>query len=232
MKLIALDTATEIVSVALRLDNDVKLDVETERNRHSERLLPMVDALLTQAGLSVRDMDAIAFGAGPGAFTGLRTSCGVAQGLAWALDKPVVPVSNLMATASAAQQKGVTGRVLVAIDARMNECFVGVFDLTDGLPIVVSEPELVKPETVAELCLRFQPNAVVGTAVDAFGPALGVPEDMRRDGTVRADAGDIARVAGDLFAAGHFTSAALASPVYVRNRVALTIEERARGERL
>lgn len=232
MKLIALDTATEIVSVALRRDDEITLSVETERNRHSERLLPMLDALLTEAGLSVRDLDAVAFGAGPGAFTGLRTSCGVAQGLAWALDKPVVPVSNLAAVASAAQQKGVKGRVLAAIDARMNECFVGVYDLTEGVPTAVSEPELVKPEAVGSMCERFRPDAVVGSAVSAFGDALGVPEGVAQDGDVRANAQDIARLAGALFVAGTYTSAALASPVYVRNRVALTIEERARGERL
>ena len=232
MRLIALDTATESVSAALLDGENVSVQLETERNRHTERLLPLVDEVLKAKGLSAADLDAVAFGAGPGAFTGLRVACGVAQGLAWALEKPVVAVSNLQAAALRARESGACGIVLIALDARMGECYVGVYDLSEEMPRALTEPELVKPEDAAEIASRHGCTAAAGSGVDLYADKLALPLAVRVVGGVSPDAGDIARIAAVMAKNGETTTAALASPVYVRNRVALTIEERARGERL
>lgn len=232
MRLIALDTATESVSAALLEGKELTVRLETERNRHTERLLPLVDEVLKEKSLTAADLDAVAFGAGPGAFTGLRVACGVAQGLAWALEKPVVAVSNLQAAALRARAAGAAGVVLIALDARMGECYVGVYDLTDAMPRALTEPELVKPEDAGEIAARHGCTVAAGSGVDLYAEKLGLGQTVKVICGVSPDAGDIARIAVEMASRGETTTAALASPVYVRNRVALTIEERARGERL
>jgi tRNA threonylcarbamoyladenosine biosynthesis protein TsaB len=232
MRLIALDTATESVSAALADGEKLAVRLETERNRHTERLLPLVDEVLRENGLKPADLDVIAFGAGPGAFTGLRVACGVAQGLAWALEKPVVAVSNLQAAAVRAQVMGAAGVILIALDARMGECYAGAFKLGEGLAQALTEPELIKPQDAAQIAERFGCTVAAGSGVDLYGDKLALPAGVTLLRGVAPDAGDIARIALVMAQRGETTSAALASPLYVRNRVALTIEERARGERL
>jgi len=122
MKLLALDTATEVCTVALSLDGEV-LERTEPGGQHAERILPMVDALLAEAGLVLSQLDALAFGRGPGSFTGLRIGAGVAQGLAFGADLPVVPVSSLAALAQG--QNAV--RVLAAFDARMQQVYWGAY---------------------------------------------------------------------------------------------------------
>ncbi len=232
MRLIALDTATESVSAALKDGEAVSVRLEAERNRHTERLLPLVDELLRENHLAPADLDVIAFGAGPGAFTGLRVACGVAQGLAWALEKPVAAVSNLQAAALRAKREGASGTILIALDARMGECYVGVYSLDGELPEARSEPELIKPQAAGAIAREYGCCAAAGSGVDLYADALGLDESVRIFPAVSPDASDIAQIAAVMARNGKTTSAALASPVYVRNRVALTIEERARGERL
>jgi len=232
MRLIALDTATESVSAALLDGKELAVRLETERNRHTERLLPLVDEVLKAGGLAAADLDAVAFGAGPGAFTGLRVACGVAQGLAWALEKPVVAVSNLQAAALRLRGTEASGIALIALDARMGECYVGVYDLSEAIPRALTEPELVKPEDAGEIASRHGCTLAAGSGVDLYAEKLALAPSVRVIAGVSPDAGDIVRIAAVMAQKGETTSAALACPVYVRNRVALTIEERARGERL
>ena len=148
--LLALDTAGERSSAALRLpDGRVFETVERVGNRHAERLLDQVAALLQEAGCSRREIGLVAFGAGPGSFTGLRVACGTAQGVAWALQIDTVPVSNLEALACRAQKalalpKGT--RIAVLNDARMNECYAALYEADpEGLPVTIEEAKLVKP---------------------------------------------------------------------------------------
>lgn len=232
VRILSLDTATTVVSVALAHDDKIDVDDNNEANRHTERLLPMVDGLMKSAGLTMKDIDAVAFGAGPGAFTGLRVSCATAQGLAWAVDKPVIAVGNLEAAASRLQTMGVRGRVLVANDARMNECYVQCFDVADETIAALTEPELVKPETAGELAQTQRVKTAAGSAFAVYGEAVGVLEGVDVKPEVEADAADIARVAIQKYARNETTTPQLAAPLYVRNRVALTIEERKAGEKL
>lgn len=231
-KILALDTATSIVSVALAYDGIFKCEINREPNRHTESLIPMVDRILKEAQLTMKDLDAVAFGAGPGAFTGLRAACGTAQGLAWAADIAVVAVGNLEAGASHLQSLGVRGRVLIANDARMNECYTAVFDITDdGIEELVS-PCLVTPQSVFETIQTSGANIVSGSALTAYAQELRIPEAVQVIEPFETTAQDIARVALTKFALNEITTPQLAAPLYVRNRVALTIEERKAGEKL
>ena len=125
---LAIDTATEVCSVAVLHGDRLTELVEVVGQRHSERVLPMIDAALAKAGLSLGDIDVFAFGAGPGSFTGLRIACGIAQGLAYGKRKRVVPVGNLRALAARAFAMVTEGDLLLAaIDARMNEAYCAVY---------------------------------------------------------------------------------------------------------
>src|SRR5690606_41346453 len=127
--LLALDTATEACSVALLHEGRVLSRYEVAPRLHAQRLLPMVQEVLDEAGIAIAALDAIAFGRGPGAFTGVRIAIGVVQGLAFALDRPVLPVSNLAVLAQRAHRESGASQVAAAIDARMDEIYWGCFAL-------------------------------------------------------------------------------------------------------
>ena len=224
--LLAFDTATDVCSVALAHGGRVAERSETVGQRHSERILPMVEALLREADLQLPDCDAVAFGAGPGAFTGLRIACGVAQGLAFGAGRPVVAVGNLEALALAAADAwpGVR-RVLAAVDARMQEAYWALFAIDAGFPSPMSAPALASSGELAEICRREAPDLVAGNALRAF-PELDAGLACARAADVCASAASIARLAVRKFADGGAVQAELAAPVYVRDRVALTVEER------
>jgi tRNA threonylcarbamoyladenosine biosynthesis protein TsaB len=220
MRLLALDTSTESCSVALLLDGEMRLRAEITDRRHAELVLPMVHELLAEAGLSLRDLDGIAFGRGPGAFTGLRIAAGVAQGLAFGADLKVAPVSSLAAVA--AQVPGLPGEsVLVCNDARMGEVYWGVFRLESGGSVTVLLQESVSPpDRVGEGAVPFSHAA--GNAL-ARHPLLA--ERLARQGLrlhegllPRADA--IARLGARVLASGEGLPADQALPVYVRDDVA------------
>jgi tRNA threonylcarbamoyladenosine biosynthesis protein TsaB len=223
--IVAIDTATEVCSVALLRDGETSLDCEVVGQRHSARALPMVDALLAARGCRLADVDAIAFGAGPGSFTGLRIACGLAQGLGWGADRPVIAVGNLAALAARvfAQHAGVQ-RVLCAIDARMQQAYAAVYARA-AVPQEVVAPRLA---AAAELsALAAGADAVAGNALSAFPAAWEDVAAPLRLATERADAGDIVRLAAQPALLASAVTAAEAAPLYVRDRVALTIDERA-----
>jgi tRNA threonylcarbamoyladenosine biosynthesis protein TsaB len=224
--LLAIDTATDVCSVALACGERVSERAEAVGQKHSERILPMVQALLREAGLHLRDCDAIAFGSGPGAFTGLRIACGIAQGLAYGAGLPVVAVGNLEALALAACEAVPGARsILAAIDARMQEAYWAVYSIDAGRLEEVSAPALASASELAGICRRHAPDLVAGNALRSFpeaAAALSCP--LAPD--VRASAASIARLATAKFAAGGATPAQRVAPVYVRDRVALTVEER------
>lgn len=234
--LLALDTAGERSSAALRLpDGRVFETVERVGNRHAERLLDQVAALLQEAGCSRREIGLVAFGAGPGSFTGLRVACGTAQGVAWALQIDTVPVSNLEALACRAQKalalpKGT--RIAVLNDARMNECYAALYEADpEGLPVTIEEAKLVKPADAPDWVRENGAAVVAGSAAAAYPEELKLPDDVQVYSET-ADAVDMLEIAFAAYQNGKTVPPALAAPLYVRDRVALTSEERRRGEKL
>jgi tRNA threonylcarbamoyladenosine biosynthesis protein TsaB len=220
MNILALDSATEACSVALGIgDRVIERYVELERG-HAEQLLPMVDAVLAEAGLTLRSLDAIAFGRGPGGFTGVRLAASVAQGLAFGADLGVVPISDLAAVAQrAAQMHPGAARVLVVNDARMREVYWAEFVIHSGS--VSSEREHVGPAPTVVLP-EGASWVAAGRGLKAY-PDLS--ERCRASGAdVLSDllprATEILELARPAVAGGQILDPAVALPVYVRDRVA------------
>ncbi len=232
MKLLAFDTSTHWVSVACGGDEAWYVRGELAGQAHSERLLPLVHAVLAEAGCSLRSLDGIAFGAGPGSFTGVRIACGVAQGLALGADLPLVPVSTLEALAQGAWREHSVTHVLACLDARMREVYVAAYTREEGRWSEKLAPAVVHPDDVASLPRGRAAWFGVGSGFAAY-PSLQARLALER---VDADAVPDARAVGALaqprFAAGEGVAAAQALPLYVRHRVALTTAERAAGAHL
>ena len=229
MKILAIETSGERGSVALLADDMLFEQALEGHARHSEHLLPTIRQLLAEAGLSLQQLDALAFGAGPGAFTGLRLACGVVQGLALGAQRPVVAVGSLQALALEAPQ----GPVLVAADARMGEIYSAAY-LNDGLePLEILAPRCAPPE---DLRLPNEGSWIgVGSGFAAYPERI--PLFLRQSLTAlhaeRAPtARAVARLAARRAARGEALDAIRAAPLYVRDKVALTTAERlARGAR-
>jgi tRNA threonylcarbamoyladenosine biosynthesis protein TsaB len=225
--LLVFDTATEVCSVALARGQHVVDRSEHVGQRHSERVLPMAQALLADAGIGLGELDAVAFGAGPGSFTGLRIACGVAQGVACGLDLPVVPVGNLAALAlHACELAPQAARIAVAIDARMNEVYWAVYDAREGDVVEVIAPSLSAATALPAQLSEVAPDALAGEAVTVFADALAPIAVSHRLPQARASARSIAHLARVAFKRAEAVPAAQAAPLYVRDRVAQTIEER------
>jgi tRNA threonylcarbamoyladenosine biosynthesis protein TsaB len=247
MTLLALDTSTEYCSVALAVfssdDRSITpaslrasghVDVPEFFIRHEKtgmqsslRLLPAIQEVLDEAGYTLRKCSAMAWGAGPGAFTGLRMAAGVVQGLAFALGIPVVPVNTLMATAQATYSCDASiPRVLAALDARMDEVYWAVFEWCEDNacwntlhPAMVSAPE--------DVLAPSGPFVLAGNAAAVFGSRLSVIQQaVRVDTQARPHAVHIATLGLQAWRAGHAVPARDALPEYVRHRVALTIDQR------
>jgi tRNA threonylcarbamoyladenosine biosynthesis protein TsaB len=229
MNLLAIETATECCSVALLSGEEIVARSELAPRRHAELLLPMCDQVLAEAGLARRALDAIAVGRGPGAFTGVRLAISAVQGIALALDVPVVPVSSLAALAMQAPDDGAD--VLAVIDARMGEIYAGVFRRTaDGIA-------LFGEETVGVATALKVPTAhaldVIGSGWssyrDAIAAALPAPPHWS-DGDRYPQAVDVLRIAAPIAKAGGGVRADHVLPVYLRDKVALTLEEQRRRQ--
>ena len=229
MRLLAFETSTEACSVAVYVDGEVHERFAVAPRRHAELSLPWAEDVLVEAGVARSQLDAIAVGRGPGAFTGVRLAIALAQGIALALDRPVVPVSTLAALALQAGGE----RRLAAIDARMGEVYLGTFARTaDGL-VALSEEVVVKPDA-ADLPAGDGWHGV-GTGFDAANGALRLRLQGRLaavDAAALPHAADVARLAAPVFAAGGGIAPERAEPAYLRNDVALTLaQQRAlRGE--
>lgn len=226
MRLLAFETATRRLSVALWQDGALIERAAELPNGGSERLLPWVQELLAEAGCSLSQIDGIAFGAGPGGFTGLRLACGVAQGLAWGLDRPVAPVSSLEALALACGER----EVWVCLDARMNEVYSATYRVEGGRVEQRMAPACLPPAVVPAPTLAG--TWAVGDGFAAYGDLLlaGKPELAGVRADVFPTAAAVLRLAAPMFAQGGAVAAARAQPIYVRDKVALTTAERmARG---
>ena len=222
MLILALETSTELGSCALLHEGELTERLCPVGKPHSETLLPLVRELLAEADVRVSQLDAIAFGAGPGAFTGLRVACGAAQGLAVAADVPVLPVTSLEAMAA------LTGgeQVLSLLDARMGEVYAACYRQTDegyalSGEIRVATPENVESPTAGHwLACGNAPLAypVLKKRLEELGIAI------RSD--ILPTAGAVARLAAPRVARGDGIDPALAAPLYVRDKVAKTVAER------
>ena len=223
VKLLALDTSTDYCSVALWRDGTVDASETLAGQRHSELLLPMVDALLARHGLAIRGLDGIAFGQGPGSFTGLRIACGVTQGLALGGGLPVVGVGTLLAMAEAAQAAG----AVCCLDARMGQIYHAAYQKSGATWQAVHAPSLCAPADAPLLPAGAWTGC--GSGFTAHGLALRERYAGRLTGImpeIFPHARHIARLAAGEFAAGRAVPAEQAVPVYIRDKVALKSHER------
>lgn len=231
--ILAIETSSELASCALlnsaaAPDGPVLSRESSGVRTHSQSVLPMVQELLREAGIALADCDAIAFGAGPGSFTGVRTACGVAQGLAFGANKPVLPLVTLEAMAEACRARTGATDVLAVLDARMNEVYWAQYRWT-GAWDVVREPALCAPQDVA-------PDAVPGLA--ACGNGFAAYPQAFADKAFAADAHaaglvdllpharELAVLGVAALAHGQAVPADQAQPLYLRNKVAYTSAER------
>jgi tRNA threonylcarbamoyladenosine biosynthesis protein TsaB len=219
LKLLAIDTATEACSAALYIDGNILEKYEVAPRQHAELILPMVDALLAEAESELASLDGLAFGRGPGAFTGVRIATGIIQGLAFASDLPVVPISTLAAMAQGAADQSNT--ILSAIDARMGEIYWAIFTVgDDGLVKPQSDEQVTKPEAL---------NIEITTKCFGVGTGWGSYEDIlsRKAGdnlkgfhaNYYPRASNILALAEKEFKSGNTVAAAEALPIYLRNKV-------------
>lgn len=227
--LLAIDTSTEACSAALCVDGVIIERSELAPRRHAELILPMIESLLHEAHVHRRDLHGIAVGRGPGAFTGVRLAISITQGLALGLDLPVVPVSSLAALALDAPDDVAhrDAAILAVIDARMGEVYAGAFRRRDDGLVEALSDESVGP--AEKLILPQQPHwSIVGTGWGAYHEALAsrlpappVFADAARYPQARA----VLRLALPQFTQGRGVAPEAALPVYLRDKVALTIDE-------
>ena len=217
-KLLAFDTSTDTLSVAVRHGDRVLVHSGAGGAQASATLIPLIRRLLAEAGLSLGELDAIAFGRGPGSFTGLRTACAVAQGLGFGAGVPLLPVDTLLAVAEEARHRFGAQRVVAVLDARMDQIYAARYDF-DAPHGTTAEAELLAPEALAV------PDGWVlaGNAFVAYGARL--PAVDRHAVLPTAEA--LLRLAPALLVAGGAVAPADAWPLYVRDKVAQTTDERA-----
>ncbi|WP_413111340.1 tRNA (adenosine(37)-N6)-threonylcarbamoyltransferase complex dimerization subunit type 1 TsaB [Thaumasiovibrio sp. DFM-14] len=215
IKILAVDTATENCSVALRVGNDVIHRSAIAPREHTTKILPMVDEVLAEGGMTLSQLDALAFGRGPGSFTGVRIGIGIAQGLAFGADLPMVGVSTLEAMAQACYRQHGAEQVLTAIDARMGELYWAQYQRNGGIWHCCGEEQVIAPE---ELQINQQDGVWLsaGTGWDAY-PTLAEQLGMNitPSGILFPDAQDMVM----LVDMQQQVSAEEAEPVYLRDKV-------------
>ncbi len=220
--LLALDASTEACSCAVLHNGEVSERFELVPRQHTQMILPMIEALMASAGIGFGELDAIAFGKGPGSFTGLRIAAGVAQGLAFAADVPVLPVSTLAAVAAEAAGASGSSLVFSCLDARIDEIYWGWYLVQDGQPQLLGDEQLCGPEAVPVampithsnvgaagngLCYRGRLPTTLTAAFMAAQPDL-LPRSSH-----------IVRIAASLWQQGGAIAPEAASPVYLRDKV-------------
>lgn len=259
MNLLAIETATDACSIALQTGDDVLFDHRIAAQQHAKLTLPMIDALMADAGLAPGDLDGLVFGRGPGSFTGVRIAAAITQGIAFGADLGVLGISTLRAIAQGCAREFDDKQVVAAMDARMGEVYWGAYWLAgDGLMAAITEDAICKPAEVSLAAVpagqgmrdvngaRIVDDApsqamrekqaewfVAGSGAERYADELlgGISSSNLR--TARwPDARDLLSLAVPDVIAGKLRDAAEAVPVYLRDRVALTEAERAQGQRL
>lgn len=217
MKILAIDTATERCSAALSVDGQLFHRARETPRGHADLILPMIDEVLREAGLRLQDLDGLAYGRGPGAFTGVRIAVGVAQGLAFGAQLPTVGISDLAAVAQQVARPG--DSVLVCMDARMGEVYWARFtrDQAGSLVAPIGIERVDKPEAVVVI---DAPTVLAGTGFKAYPQLLSHGNDIVIHDTTLPHAREIALLAAAELRAGRGKPAAEAEPVYLRDQVA------------
>jgi tRNA threonylcarbamoyladenosine biosynthesis protein TsaB len=217
--LLALDTATEACSVALLHDGRVLSHYEVIPRMHAQRLLPMIQQLLGEAGIALSAVDGIAFGRGPGAFTGVRIAVGVVQGLGFALNRPVMPISDLAVIAQRAYREHGAHQVATAIDARMDEVYWGCYRAEQGEMRLAGSEAVLAPEQVSLPRDASGDWFAAGTGWGTHAARLPLqPVGMAENLLPHAE--DLLTLAGFAWARGEAVDADQAQPVYLRDNVA------------
>lgn len=222
-KILALDTATENCSVALMVGDQIYVRSEVAPRDHTKKVLPMVDEVLKEAGITLSELDALAYGRGPGSFTGVRIGIGIAQGLAFGADLPMIGVSTLQAMAQGCYRKHQVTRVACAIDARMSEVYWGRFGRQeDGSWDAIDQECVVPPAEVAEqTALDEQVWYTAGTGWEAYSEEFSALQLKRQASDVLfPDAEDIVYLAKLELEKGNTVAVEDSSPVYLRDKVA------------
>lgn len=229
MNLLAFDTSTEFLSIAI-VRGEVLFSFDTLAGQsHSQLILPEIQKLLTSADIPLSDLNGLVFGAGPGSFTGVRIAAGVAQGLAYGANLPVVGVCTLMALAQASG----ADKVIACLDARMGEVYHAAYVKENGLWQALCEPGLFKPDAVPEIAGTDWVGA--GSGWQTYGEILSNRYHQQLEQTLPEllpKAIAMLQLAQPIFASGKALTASDAMPIYIRNRVALKTAERAEGLRL
>ncbi|HDZ8964630.1 TPA: tRNA (adenosine(37)-N6)-threonylcarbamoyltransferase complex dimerization subunit type 1 TsaB [Aeromonas dhakensis] len=221
LKILAVDTATEACSAALLVGEKVFSRWEEAPRDHTRKILPMVQAVLDEAGVTLDELDAIAFGRGPGSFTGVRIGIGVAQGLALGAGVPLIGISTLAAMAQGAHRLDGAERVLTAIDARMDEVYFGHYELIDGRIQLVGE-EVVSGPAALVASRGTLPGSFtrVGTGFETYGETLAALADELVASQARFPAAeDMLPLARSAWLAGEAVAVEQATPVYLRDKV-------------
>ncbi|PSV59059.1 tRNA (adenosine(37)-N6)-threonylcarbamoyltransferase complex dimerization subunit type 1 TsaB [Photobacterium sp. GB-3] len=221
-KILAVDTATENCSVALLMGDEVISRCEYAPREHTTKILPMVDTVLAEAGIKLNQLDALAYGQGPGSFTGVRIGIGIAQGLAFGADLPMVGVSTLAAMAQGTYRVHQADNVLSAIDARMGEIYWGQYQRKiDGDWQIIGAEQVIVPDALVE-SVQTETGIwlTAGTAWEVYADTLGkLPFEMQQGSVLYPDSQDMVHLAKFAFARGESVSAEVASPVYLRDTV-------------
>lgn len=225
--ILAIDTSGEACSVALSVKGEVTEIFEVIPRLHARKLLPMVQSILAESELTLSSLDAIAFGRGPGSFTGLRICAGVAQGLAFGADLPTLPVSSLAAMAQGVYRTRGAGQIVTLLDARMDELYLGCYEIKQGvarLLEVQGEDRLLSPQQLNDLAeLLPSPDVWLGVGdgwrfADQF-PEFAGPLTVTEE-PVHPHAQDILTLAHDALKKGLQVPAEQALPVYLRDKTA------------
>lgn len=218
--ILALDTCTEACSAALYYQGKVFAELADAPREHSQRLLPMVEAVLKQADIGLDKLDAIAYGRGPGSFTGIRICTSMTQGLALGLDLPVIGISTLAAMAQMAIAEHAAEQVLCCIDARMGEVYWGQFVAVDGVATLIGQEVVSAPEQIQLALEMSKPIVGCGTGFDAYPNLLSLGKGITPSTEVKyPDARAMLTLAEVGIKAGLTTSVDELEPVYLRDTV-------------
>lgn len=226
-RILAIETSTELASAAVLADGQIFTRELSGVQTHSQGILPAIQSLLAEAGIALADCDAIAFGCGPGAFTGIRTACGIVQGLAYGAGLPVLPVVSLQVMAQAALEQVAEGEFVCILDARMNEVYWAQYRFAENHWVTVSAPALASLE---EVFASLSGTMMLRELRVVLGNGLTLPEALL--GQVAGihcmpHAKQVAELGKITFDAGNSQPAEFAQPLYLRNKIALTTAERA-----
>lgn len=226
MKILAIDTATEACSAALYIDGEIAAEYKIAPREHSRLILVMIERLLAQAESNIAELDALAFGRGPGSFMGLRIAAGVVQGIAFAHNLPVIPVSTLMAIAQRAHEQTQVSNILTAIDARMDEVYWCAYQIENRRWIAKGEEQVISPDKIQVVKITGESDdawVAAGSGWKSYRDRLLPTSDTKLRMIIPdclPSAEYIVKIAAEDLSAGKTVSAAEAIPVYLRNDVA------------